>query len=118
MKILYVLLVFIVDYIFLSQVFTYDKNIANMALITLVTFMIITSLVWISYRLSRRKVIWTFVLHNVIFTASTFSLLLHSFTDSRGVDAIILSSIMFLFQSVIFLVYYKKYLPSEYSNNT
>lgn len=118
MRISYVLFVFIVDYIFLSQVFTYDKNITNMALVTLVTFMVITSLVWITYRIPRKKVIWAFVLHNVIFTASTFSLFLHSFTDNRGTTAIILSSIMFLFQSVIFLVYYKKYLPFEYLHNT
>jgi hypothetical protein len=115
LKIFYIILVFVLDYIFLSQVFTYDKSLENMSMIVLCTFMVISAIVWGFNKLLKKKVVWIFVFHNVVFTASAFSLLLHAFTDKRWTTAIILCSIIFLFQSGIFFIYYTKNLPKEYS---
>jgi hypothetical protein len=113
LKIFYTLLVFILDYIFLSQVFTYDKSLANMSIIVLCTYMVISAIIWGFNKLLKKKVLWVFVLHNVVFTASAFSLLLHAFVEKRGMTAIIICSIIFLFQSGAFFFYYTKILPKE-----
>lgn len=114
MKTLYVILVAILDYVFLSQVFTYNDDIENMPIIVLITYLIISFIVWVTYKLSKNKVVWAFVVHNIVFTLSAFSLLLHAFAFNMGTLTKIMGMMIFLFQSVAFYLYYTKYLPKDY----
>lgn len=105
-KLIFIIIVIIVDYIMLDMYWSYSLDVSNMTYIVIGFIIIGSSVVYGFSYLSKLNTSSFLMVHNVVFVGCLFLFSIHAFTDSWDTLAKIAFPIFFLGQLFMIYIWY------------